>query len=274
MVQCSKTISLLRGLATFILTYTTMTNNNLPRRRPATTPFRSFLRATVFSVAFFGLIACDEDTESYDQELAAYQHRISLDQAFISMDNVQRSITMVGHHGNGHHHNDKSTGDATLRLDIVDDPADANVLFTCLTFQFDEDLAREIDAAERLTGVKGSIFRLPVLNNGGNLRIESLPVGPNLNELMNIRGADQARSFRRVHLSFWSQDEASPDLLHQSGSEAIFRDSQPGADVQDALNSAYGLLDMFVANSDTLYARLYQESELETNPETTEEIRD
>ena len=247
-----------------------MTNNNLLSRQPAATPSRFFLSVTLFSVAFFGLIACDEDAESYDQERTAYQHRIALDQAFVSMDNVQRSITMVGHRSNG----DENTGDATLRLDIVNDPVDANVLFTCLTFQFDENLAREIDAVERVTGVKGSTFRLPVLNNGGNLRIESLPGGPNLNELMNIRGADQEQSFRRVHLSFWSQNEASPDLLRPSGSEAIFRASQPGAEVQDALNSAYGLLDMFVANSDTLYARLYQESELETSPETTEEMHE
>lgn len=244
-----------------------MTYNNLLGRFSTTIPFRSL---TLLLLAITVLSACDDEAaESYERtpELG-YQHDISLNQAFISTADVRRSITIVGDRYHG-----EREGDVTLRFDIVDDPAEANVLFTCVNFKFDEELAREIDAAERAAGAKGNTFRLPVLDNGGNLRITALPDGPNLNELMNVRGATENQAFRRVHFGFW-QEADQADLLRNRSSEMIFESSAPGATVQDALNSAYGLLDMFIANSDTLYARLYQESELETDPATTVEIRD
>lgn len=249
-----------------------MIHNNQYSYRQATVSARSFLTYSLLAATVFLLSACDDEAESYEQDSGwepGYEHRISLNQAFISIADVQRSITLVGdrYYGEGE-------GDATLRFDIVDDPAQANVLFTCLTFQFDEVLAREIDAAERVAEAKGSTFRLPVVANEGYLRIESLPDGPSLNELMNIRGEAESSAFRRVHFGFWSQSNQRDNLLRNGSSEVIFQASQPNESVQDALNSAYGLIDMFLANSDTLYARLYQESELETNPETTERIRD
>ena len=234
-------------------------------------PGQSFFRIaqSLSIVALFCLFSACDDEPTYEAAETSYQHDISLNQAFISTADVRRSITLTGdrHYGDGE-------GKTTLRFDIVDDPSKANVLFTCLTLSFYEDLAREIDAAQRAAGSGGNTFRLPVADNGGYLRIESLPNGPNLNRLMNIRGTEE-RSFRRVHLGFWGQYEASQDLLRASHSEVIFEAAHSGETVQDALNSAYNLLDMFMANNDTLYAYLYpQESSLETDPKTTVEIYD
>lgn len=220
-------------------------------------------------VAIFCLLSACDDEPTYEVAETSYQHDISLNQAFISTADVRRSITLVGdrHYGDGE-------GKASLRFDIVDDPAQANVMFTCLSFSFYEDLAREIDAAQRAAGTGGTTFRLPVADNGGYLRIESMPGGPNLNELMNIRGTD-TRPFRRVHMGFWGQYETPENLLRARHSEVIFEAASSGETVQDALNSAYHLLDMFAANSDTLYARLYaQESSVETDPKTTVVIYD
>ena len=254
-----------------------MTRNNHRRSRPASV-------LSHFSVASFSLLtavvlslsACDDETTTYVYEyepepepFSGYQHEISLNQAFISTADIQRSITLVGdrHYGEGE-------GNATLRFDIVDDPAEANARFTCLSFMFDEAVAREIDAAERAADAKGTTFRLPLIpESSGYLRIESLENGPDLNELMNIRGSED-KSFRRVHLGFWSQGNSDQDLLRYRSSEVIFQAANRGETVQDALNSAYSFVDMFVANSDELYVRLYEESEVETNPETTTEIYD
>ena len=224
---------------------------------------------SLFLVAIFSLLSACDDEPTYEVAETNYQHDISLNQAFISTANVRRSITLVGdrHYGDGE-------GKTSLRFDIVSDPAKANVLFTCLTLNFYEDLAREIDAAQRAAGTGGNTFRLPVADNGGYLRIESLPNGPNLNELMNFRGSED-RPFRRVHLSFWSDYNAPENLLRARHSEVIFEAANSGETVQDALNSAYNLLDMFTANSDTLYAYLYpQESSAETDPKTTVVIYD
>jgi hypothetical protein len=213
-------------------------------------------------------MACD-DEPAYEAAETSYQHDISLDQAFISTADVRRSITLVGdrHYGDGE-------GKAILRFDIVDDPAQANAMFTCLAFNFYEDLAREIDAAQRAAGTGGTTFRLPVADNGGYLRIESLPNGPNLNELMNVRGTEDG-AFRRVHMGFWARYDAPEDLLRARHSEVIFEAANSGETVQDALNSAYRLLDMFTANADTLYAYVYpQESSIETDPKTTVVIYD
>ncbi len=220
-------------------------------------------------IAVFCLLSACDDEPTYQVAETSYQHDISLNQAFISTADVRRSITLVGdrHYGDGE-------GKTSLRFDIVDDPAKANVLFTCLTLSFYEDLAREIDAAQRAAGTGGSTFRLPVADNGGYLRIESLPSGPNLNELMNVRGTED-RPFRRVHMGFWGQYDAPENLLRARHSEVVFEAANGGETVQDALNSAYNLLDMFAANSDTLYAYLYpQESSVETDPKTTVVIYD
>ena len=229
-----------------------------------------FAVAQSFSlVAILCLLSACDDEPTYEAAQTSYQHDISLNQAFISTADVHRSITLVGdrYHGDGE-------GNAILRFDIVDDPAKANVLFTCLALSFYEDLAREIDAAQRAAGTGGNTFRLPIADNGGNLRIESLPNGPNLNELMNIEGTED-RPFRRVHMGFWGQYDAPEDLLRARHSEVIFEAANSGETVQDALNSAYYLLDRFMANNDTLYAYLHaQESSIETAPETTTVIHD
>ena len=76
-------------------------------------------------------------------------------------------------------------------------------------------------------------------------------------------------------MGFWGQYNASENLLRARHSEVIFEAANSGETVQDALNSAYNLLDMFAANSDTLYVYLYpQESSIETNPKTTVVIYD
>ena len=248
-------------------------NNHRPSRQTWLSSHFSVVSFSVLTTAALSLSACDDETTTYAYEyepepISGYQHEISLDQAFISIANFQRGITLVG----DHHYGD-GQGDATLRFDIVDNPADANAKFTCLSFMLDEEMAREIDAAERATNAKGTTFRLPVADNGGYLRIESLANGPALNELMNIRG-DADQEFRRVHLGFWSQGAPSQDLLRHRSSEVIFQAANHGETVQGALNSAYSLIDMFLANSDELYVRLYEESELETAPETTTEIYD
>ncbi len=232
-------------------------------------PSFSTIARSLSLITFFCLLSACDDEPTYEGAEISYQHDISLNQAFISTADVRRSITLVGdrHYGDGE-------GKASLRFDIVDDPAKANVMFTCLTLSFYEDLAREIDAAQRAAGTGGSTFRLPVADNGGYLRIESLPKGPNLNELMNVRGTED-RPFRRVHMGFWGQHNAPEDLLRARHSEVIFEAANGGETVQDALNSAYSLLDMFDANSDTLYAYLYpQESSVETDPKTTVVIYD
>ena len=161
-----------------------------PPLRPGPLFFAS--AQSFFLIAIFCLLSACDDEPTYEAAQNSYQHDISLNQAFISTADVRRSITLVGdrHYGDGE-------GKASLRFDIVSDPAKANVLFTCLTLSFYEDLAREIDAAQRAAGTGGSTFRLPVADNGGYLRIESLPNGPNLNELMNVRGTED-RPFRRV----------------------------------------------------------------------------
>ena len=251
-----------------------MTRNNHWRSRQASVLSNfstvSFLLLTATALS---LSACDDEATTYVREhepepITGYQHEISLNQAFISTADIQRSITLVGnrHYGEGE-------GSVTLRFDIVDNPAKANARFTCLSFMFDEEIAREIDAAERAADAKGTTFRLPVVNNGGYLRIESLKNGPDLNELMNIRGGED-KSFRRVHLGFWNQGTPDQDLSHYRSSEVIFQAANRGETVQDALNSADSFVDMFVANSDELYVRLYEESEVETNPETTAAIYD
>lgn len=215
-----------------------------------------------------GLLSACDDEPTYEVAETNYQHDILLNQAFISTADVRRSITLVGDRRDG------DEGKASLRFDIVDDPARANVLFTCSAFSFYEDLAREIDAAQRAAGTGGTTFRLPVADHGGYLRIESLPGGPNLNELINVRGSED-QAFRRVHMGFWSRYDAPEDLLRASHSEVIFEAANSGETVQDALNSAYHLLDMFAANSDTLYAYVYpQESSLEADPKTTVVIYD
>ena len=227
----------------------------------------SHLSPSLLAAAVLLLTACDDES-TYESTANSYQHEISLNQAFVSTANIQRSITLVGDHYYG-----DGEGDALLRFDIVDDPADANARFTCLSFMFDEETAREIDAAERAADAKGTTFRLPVVDNGGYLRIESLENGPALNELMNIKG-DNDKAYRRVHLNFWNQGAQNQDLIRHQSSEVIFQAAHQGETVQDALNSAYSLLDMFVANSDELYVHLYEESKLETAPETTVEIHD
>lgn len=251
-----------------------MIHNNHSRGRQATAlPSLVAANLSFLAIAVGLLSACDDEvTTTYEHEyepaVIRYQHEILLNQAFISTDDVQQSITLVGdrHHGEGE-------GDATLRFDIVDDPAEANARFTCFSLIFDEEIAREIDAAERAAGTKGNTFRLPLTYENGFLRIESLAEGPDLNELMNIRGSED-KSFRRVHFGFWSQGYQTQELSNYRSSEAVFQSRNRGETVQDALNSAYRLVDMFVANSDELYVRLYEESEVETDPSTTVELHD
>ena len=226
--------------------------------------------ATKFSLLLLmtaTLLGCDDEmTNRYESEPVGpnYQHEISLNQGFVRVDDVNRGITLTGNRLFG------AEGNATLRFDIVNDPAQANALFTCSDFSFDEVRAREIDAAERAANAKGTTFRLPLAGSAGYLRIQSLINGPDLNELINIRNAGD-KPFRQVHLGFWEQNTQGSDLLRARSSEVVFQASGSQS-VQDALNSAYGLVDMFMANSDELYVYLYPESEVETTPGTTTEI--
>ena len=244
-------------------------SNRLSRLQVSAFPLR-FSNFSLLLALSAILLGCDDEFATYTTEAdgPGYQHEVSLNQAFVKTSNTKRGITLVGNRPYG-----ENEGNATLRFDIVDDPAEANALFTCMAFMFDEEKAREIDASERATGVKGSTFRLPVVNSGGYLRIESMDNGPALNELMNLKGAgDQA--FRKIHLGFWGQSSPESALLRAQGSEVIFEANDRGETVQDALNSAYGLVDMFMANADVLYVHLYEESEVQTSPTTTVEIYD